>query len=220
MWPFSRVSGKVQNPAPPAGVQDFTSFSDVAGSRGTDASRYYDPRYPDIDSDYFPTGHEVDAVLVHWDRPPADENPDKWYRDRNQWANKQSTLENVDPYSTTVDVRKPPTYEANPNTVPPLVTRPTAFMSPSNWRYTRPFDQDMARELNGIHFSAADNNIAYVVGVMEPTEPWRTTYRLDPPNNDQTAMHRVEPSLADTRRAREVNYTQETWPGSSYRLGG
>jgi hypothetical protein len=59
-------------------------------------------------------------------------------------------------------------------------SRPTQKMAPVSWIYTRPFDQDIKRTLNGTHFSMADHRRNYPVYGMAPVVNRRNTYRVDP----------------------------------------
>lgn len=72
----------------------------------------------------------------------------------------------------------------DPRWVPTEEPRPTMRMSPNNYSFTRPFDQQNragARTLNGLHFSMADNIRTYeIFGMAPPRHTTRNTYRLDP----------------------------------------
>lgn len=63
---------------------------------------------------------------------------------------------------------------------PPPESRKTSDMAPTSYSYTRPFDQTMARRLNGQHFSMADHRRTYDVYGMAPVYSRRNTYRADP----------------------------------------
>lgn len=59
--------------------------------------------------------------------------------------------------------------------------RPTTKMSPHRYVFTRPWDQRMARALNGSHFSMADHRREYpILGMDAPVKIRRNTYRLEP----------------------------------------
>lgn len=64
---------------------------------------------------------------------------------------------------------------------PPAEGRVTQQMSPSFYTFTRPFDQHLARQFNGEHFSMADHRRTYPVLGMQPVHGRRNTYRVDPP---------------------------------------
>ena len=72
----------------------------------------------------------------------------------------------------------------NARETPPAETRWTEKLGPSNWSFTRPFDQQQkgtgARALNGTHFSMADHRRNFEIGGMHPWRATRNTYRVDP----------------------------------------
>lgn len=68
----------------------------------------------------------------------------------------------------------------DPRWVPPAEPRVTNRLSPHNYVFTRPFDQDKERVFNGIHFSMADHRRKYPVLGMNPPPFRRNTYRADP----------------------------------------
>lgn len=220
MWPFTRNSGKKQDDLPPPGINDFASFTTQPGSNGTEASQSYNGKVPHVGDPDFPTGSEQDAILVHWDRPPADQNPQAWWDDRELWEKQ------ADKNVSTVGTNLPSiggrsnTFADHPNWNPPATNRPmTDALSPSSWRYLRPWDQDFDRELNGIHFSAADNNVAYLLGEMQPVGRGTSTYRLDPLNNDTTAYLSRQPGPS-AQQAAEAASGADVYPSRAYRLGG
>jgi hypothetical protein len=79
---------------------------------------------------------------------------------------------------------------ADPRWVPPPEPRLTNRLSPHNYVFTRPFDQDIERNFNGIHFSMADHRRKYPVLGMQPPPFRRNTYRADPApwDTDRTDM--------------------------------
>lgn len=70
---------------------------------------------------------------------------------------------------------------ADPRWVPAPETRLTQQLSPHNYVFTRPFDQDIKRRLNGEHFSMADHRRTYPILGMQPPVRKRNTFRADPP---------------------------------------
>lgn len=72
----------------------------------------------------------------------------------------------------------------NARETPPAETRWTERLGPSNYTFTRPFDQNSkgngARAFNGTHFSMADHRRDYEIGGMRPMRQSRNTYRVDP----------------------------------------
>ena len=184
---LGRIFGKVQRaPQPPAGIEDRLSYTDQPGSQGTDAAYYLEGRVPNIDNGYFPTIANQDSILIHYDRPPADKNPQEWYDDRNIWAKQQrESIEHQVGVPWMDDTSKTGPMADDPKWTPPTVNRPTAFLSPSSYRFTRPYGQDVEHELNGVHLSLADNRRAYnLSGNVGRTQGWNNSYRIDPVSND------------------------------------
>lgn len=109
--------------------------------------------------------HSVEAINeVGWTSPPGPGGS------ANQWA--PNPRFNAYPEGGSVSGFSP----GAPDTV-----RPTARMSQNTYSFTRPFDQNYARRLNGSHFSMADHRRTYPVFTMRPPPTWRNTSRVDPP---------------------------------------
>ncbi len=68
----------------------------------------------------------------------------------------------------------------NPRETTAPEPRPTNRMSPRTYTFTRPFDQHAARQLNGSHFSMADNRRTYPIMGMAPVRRSRNTFRAIP----------------------------------------
>lgn len=188
---LGRIFGKVQQaPKPPAGLEDRLSYTDKAGSNGTDAAYYWQGDTPSLDDQYFPTVPQQDILLVHYDRPPADQNPQAWWDDRNIWAKQQrDKIEQQTGVPQEGSTSKPGEMGPDPRWTPPIVNRPTAFNNPNGYSFTRPYDQTSEHELNGVHFSLAENRRAYVLGgSVGRINTWNNSYRIDPVTNDATAI--------------------------------
>lgn len=69
---------------------------------------------------------------------------------------------------------------ANPRSTPPPVSRATNMMAPRSYSFTRPFDQERAHHLTGVHFSMADHRRTYDILGMKPNSTPRNTYRTEP----------------------------------------
>lgn len=224
-WPFLNIGGtrRVQEERPPPGVQDFLDYTTEPGAGGSDAAHWYPEDSPDLTDDYFPTVARQAELLTHWYRPPPDQPTQWWYDDKNLFAKDQR--EHIEqqqaipwPIETTRDYQATP----DPRWTPPPVNRPTASMSPSSYRFTRPFDQEQARELNGLHMSLAGNRRAYMLyGSVGLQSPWDNSYRLDPPTNDATAVF-VGDTARDVSAQVLVTRQVDVWPGpgAGYRLDG
>lgn len=188
---LGRIFGKVQKaPSPPAGLEDRLSYTRKVGSNGTDAAYWWEGDVPDLDDEYFPTVPEQDKLLVHYDRPPGDENPQTWWEDRTVWQQFQAhNVEKQRGVPWDLDTTKGPEPAPDPRWNPPEVKRPTAFLSPTSYSYTRPYGQEVEHELNGVHFSLADNRRAYVLGGSAGrVNTWNNSYRVDPVTNDATSV--------------------------------
>lgn len=74
----------------------------------------------------------------------------------------------------------PGKFAPDPRWTPAPEYRATQQNSPSSWSFTRPFDQRMARRLNGNHFSMADHRRNYPIYGMEPAQQWRSTVITQP----------------------------------------
>lgn len=218
---LGRLFGKLQRaPQPPAGLEDRLHYTDTVGSNGTDAAFYFPGKVPEMDDGYFPTIADEDAILVHYSRPPGDQNPQEWYDDKDTWSKQQrDQLESQQAVPFGLDTSKTGPMADNPNWTPPTVQRPSAFLSPSSYRFTRPYDQTSEHELNGVHLSLADNRRAYnLAGNVGRTQSWNNSYRLDPTSNDAQAVFVGDTVANDVGTA--VMYAQHTDynPRPSYRL--
>jgi len=187
VWPFT--TGKLMKPpSPPAGLEDFASYTTRPGAGDTQAAGYYDGKLPEFDDGYFPTIGDQDAILVHWDRPPADQNPQAWWVDRTTWQQQEDQNTHIAGPQWVQQTGQTSRAADSPYAVAPEVTRPTAHQSPSDYKYLRPFGQDTEHELTGIHYSMADNKIAYLIGQMASAPSFQNTYRVQPPTNDASAV--------------------------------
>lgn len=198
---------------------DSLSYTTEPGAGGTQAAEWYPEDTPDLKDDYFPTVAEQNSLLIHWYRPPSDQPNQWWYDDKNPWAKEQrEVIEHQTGVPWEIETHRDNQGAPDPRWVPPVVTRPTAFQSPSSYRFTRPWDQYQERELNGLHLSLAGNRRAYMLeGRVGLQSNWNNSYRLDPPTNDSTAVF-----VGDTARdvSSQVLLTREVdvWTNSTYRL--
>lgn len=180
MWPFKR------NEPPPE--NDLTPIPVTLD----EAHTYVQPRgdyvadYPYGTKDYsplvgveLPTIRNQDAILVHWYRPPDAGNPAEWWQDNNSDELARAKQER---FTTTLGQETTDRQYAaeNPWLQRHPLPRVTSDMSPSNYRFERPFDQRYERKLNGNHFSMASNRRSYPVNGMQPSRSLRNTFRLEP----------------------------------------
>lgn len=111
--------------------------------------------------------------------PPTGEAPAIFYRQRDTDERQRNSVEFVDADGWAVQKgQKHP--GPDPRWIPVPENRPTQQMSPTSWIFTRPFDQDIARNLNGFHFSMADHRRSYPIHGMQPFRAGRNTFRMDP----------------------------------------
>ena len=105
----------------------------------------------------------------------------------------------------------------NPRFSPPAEPRPTNRMSPHTYTFTRPWQQDMARTFNGLHFSMADHRRAYPILGMVPFTRKRNTYRADPTPWDIDNVDAPAPQPSETP-GRIVPFDIPPSGGQSWRL--
>jgi hypothetical protein len=191
---LGRIFGKVQRaPQPPRGLEDRANFTVTPGSMGTDAAYQFEggiPSYTNPVSDgYFPTIADQTALLTNYYEPPDDQNPDAWYQDKDRWGMQQQKFQKLTGVPWEDNTLTPILMDDDPRWVPPPVQRPTAFLSPSSYRFTRPFDQNTEHDFNGVHLSLAENRRAYILtGTVGQADNWNNTYRVDPLSNDSQAV--------------------------------
>ena len=136
-----------------------------------------------------------DAILTHDMVPPTDlrvpkGGTDVYWGERNSDNLGRSRVDeytNV-PFNATgypIDSHENP-EERNPNWYPPLPSRPTAFQSPSNYRFLHVMRSGHGdvRSLTGEHFSMASMQRTYPVRGMQPARRFRNTWRLEPTPRD------------------------------------
>jgi len=218
---LGRIFGKTQKaPVPPAGLEDRLHYTDQPGSNGTDAAYQFPGRVPSMDTGYFPTIDQADDVLTHYSRPPADVNPQEWYDDKDTWSKVQrEKIEHQTGVPWMDDTHKAPEMADDPKWHAPTVNRPSAFLSPSSYRFLRPFGQDVEHELNGVHLSLADNRRAYMLsGNVGRTQSWDNSYRLSPVGNDAQAVFVGDTVTNDVGTAVIAAQLSQYNPRPSYRL--
>lgn len=138
------------------------------------------PYYVNANPTYAPKPVVPQDATVRTLRPLAHEAPEGFYARRNY-----STIANYNAEYLQGDEGLPLQVESqpvavNPRSNPVQNDRYTANLSPSTYRFWRPFDQHAARQLNGNHFSMADNKREYEIFGMSPVISRRNTYRAEP----------------------------------------
>lgn len=106
-------------------------------------------------------------------------------------------------------------WTPNPREIPPPETRLTEKLSPSRYRFLRPFGHGLGKgstpnNFSGQHFSMADHRRNYEIGGMTPAWSRRNTYRIEPTPWDTDVVDvppNVPPVVAQARiQSVEVAY--------------
>lgn len=174
---------------------------------------------------------DQDAILTHWTDEPGN-NPvsktgggDPYYTSRNQDTiarrNRDEYLSvPVNGAGYAIDSHENP-YARNPNWNPPVPSRPTAFQSPSSYRFLHNMRSGHGdvRHLSGEHFSMAAMGRTYPVRGMQPARRFRNTWRLEPTPRDEAVTDVVGPITSDPS-GQYVSPNMSTAPtaGGSWRL--
>lgn len=116
---------------------------------------------------------------VRHDRRANLRNPWAWWSRLTADENARHSVEFVDANGFEEN-KGSRSWAANPREIPVPESRPTQKMSPHQYVFMRPFDQEVARRFTGEHFSLAANRRNYDILTMAPVSPWRNTYRMEP----------------------------------------
>lgn len=163
-----------------------------------------------------PSAQRLGAIPRFQDYPDPQKAPEVWYDRLDADEEKRESVTDTKAVGWTElkglavgDLR----WADNPRRKPPAEPRITQQLSPATYSFTRPFDQlnrthagdpptGSARNLNGTHFSMADNMRTYqAVGSM-PVRTGRNTYRLEPTPWDTDVVDLPSNSGPDTPSAR------------------
>lgn len=136
-----------------------------------------------------PPVEEVRSNLQHWRWPPPEPateyfDPPERYKVEKQYSDTDRFIAKQEEYDWALDPKMFPVTEDN------------VRHTPSNWRFFRPFGQQVAHRFSGEHFSMASHIRNYPIFGMEPFGETRNTYRVEPPPRDITIQDRgpdVEP---------------------------
>lgn len=177
---------------------------------------------PTEQGDFAPPGYAPGFRL----EPPPDEPPAEFYRERNEQNLKRGEIEDLDGANGWAVQQYEDSYIENPNLHPPMPTRPSGYLSPSNYRFilgedgvaTLPLGLKEPRHLNGNHFSGASNLRAYPIGGMQPATHFRNTYRIQPPNQGNAGLTDLPPEQGNPVPTQVTSPSLSPNP-SSYRLG-
>jgi hypothetical protein len=125
------------------------------------------------------TGHlRTRDYAVHPADPPADFYLGAHGPGRDRML--RHGVEYQDAVGWTVPAPRAKPQAPNPRSVVQPETRPLQRQSPNTYTFTRPFDQGIARQLNGVHFSMADHRREYPIMGMQPVKRRRNTFRVEP----------------------------------------
>lgn len=163
---------------------------------------------------------------VRQDGPTGGTPPRTYWAPRDADERIRESVTDTDANGWRTESHFKPVNRNNPRETPPAETRWTERLGPSNWSFTRPFDQlakgTGARTFNGLHFSMADHRRDYEILGMKPWRQSRNTYRVDPAPWDAD-MYDVPPdaTVGVQMQARYPSVQAVDIPsnGGSYRLG-
>jgi len=216
MWPFKKAPPTDNDVTLiPVGLDEGHSYVQTKGDHpdkydfgNKDYSPQIGPELPPI--------KDQDAILIHWYRPPDNQNPQAWWNDANYDRIARGAQER---FTTDLGSMTPGTHRAEVNPwigQPQPLPRVTSEDSPSNYRFERPFDQNFERRFNGVHFSMASNRRTYPVNGMQPQRNFRNTFRLEPVSRD---IENVDLATQETPSAVPAVYVSPaTQPSSRWGL--
>lgn len=216
MWPFTRKPKVEDNDIEPVKVS-LDEAHHYVQPRGDYAANYaYGTKdySPQIGVE-LPPIKDQDAILIHWYRPPDSGHPERWWEDNNEDVLQRGEQER---FTTSLGRMQP---ESKPQAKNPWLEshplpRVTSQMSPSNYRFERPFGQEVERTFNGVHFSMASNRRTYPVNGMEPMRNFRNTFRLEPVARDAENIDLAETNTPSATPA--VYVSPPTQPSSRWGL--
>jgi len=234
MWPFTRKPKS--DLSPPVEIDQMHKFEQPNTGHQTPPWHVVNDPYgwsPNKGGRDLPPVPNQDAILVHYDRPPAYQAPRHWWEDKNRGELERSQLH--EHFEETRGYAVPSPYTWSPGHLgdgkTPWYTNPgenrvTQRYSPSTWRMTREDTMigNAAKELNGHHSSMADMRRNYPIGGMNPTKTKRNTYRIEPPNRDATSAdlsseNAPTPNPEMYFSPQYQSPTGSVFPGRTYRIG-
>lgn len=196
--PDARINPGNPYAAPEVRIGDYVNRSHAPNYRYSDSSARDDGYVDNPSEDYAPhltpgadgtpDARRMQRIPLYQYRAPADAPPENWWNGPRgpgqESVARHKSQETVDGDGWTM-VRGV-NYETlhrsapDPRRTPPAESRVTAQMAPTTYSYTRPFNQDTEKYLNGNHFSMADHRRNYEIYGMAPINTRRNTYRSDP----------------------------------------
>lgn len=169
-----------------------------------------------------PDAHRTRNMPLYEYRPPAGSPAERWWNSARgpgqEGLERHRAVETVDGDGWQMTRGDMTRKRAAPDVyrTPPPEPRPTNLLAPTTYSYTRPFDQDVERRFNGLHFSMADHRRNYEVYGMAPVRTNRNTYRADPQPWD-TDIVDMAPAYTPTQ-ARITQIEVPDAAGKSWRL--
>jgi hypothetical protein len=189
-----------------------------------------------------PPVRNQDELLSHYDREkPNEANPnvgptpfwaqrnrslrlradtyETWYpgtlSTMGKWPNGQDSWPVNDPAHAIQETARRDVKE-----IPVMPSRPTAFMSPSNFRFEHKMRSGRGdiQHLSGAHFSMASMHRNFGVGGMQPARRFRNTYRLEPAPRDAASYDEVPDNVVPNGTVQSPNTVGAPNRNRSYRL--
>lgn len=177
-----------------------------------------------------PSAQREELAPGYWFYPRgSEEEPGPFYESRDVDDMMRHRVEYQDADGFNIEKHWKPVARNNPRETPPPEQRPTSYMSPRTYTFTRPFDQlnrdyanvqiGTARHLNGQHMSMADHRREYPILGLKPTHNRRNTYRLDPAPWDADIVD-VPPDTSPQMAVPQarIDGGNVPYPNRSYRL--
>lgn len=156
--------------------------------------------------------------------PPPDLPPGAWYDERNASFLQRGKVEMLEGGSGWAIQSFE--NEEKPNPIfngPPRPDRPTAYMSPSTYRFDvvgMPDGLQTPRQLDGNHFSMASNRRQYPIAGMAPATSWRNTNRVAPPTIGNAGTTDISDTGGMGSNPMVFESPSSNGFGTSYRLSG
>jgi hypothetical protein len=155
--------------------------------------------------------------LPRTDRRANLRNPFAWWRKLDEDTSQRESATSTQAIGFT-ETKGQRTRAPDPRWTPPNESRLTQQMSPHTYIFTRPFDQTIARRLNGQHVSLADNRRQYEILTMRPVTMRRNTYRVEPTPWDTDIVDQPINATEGRPQARLSAPDIPPNPRSAYRL--
>lgn len=156
--------------------------------------------------------------------PDGPKTPEQFYKSRD--ADDATRHKVEDQHATGIGENKgigsERRWAPNPREIPPPETRITEKLSPSFYRFLRPFGHGLGKgstpnNFNGQHFSMADHRRNYEIGGMAPAYSRRNTYRIEPTPWDTDVVD-IPPNVGPVALQSRVQSMEVAYGSRNYRL--